>query len=516
MRKIYYYRLILSSLFLFPAVIGISQTEIASISGLSDTECIGSITLFQININSNTLADVDGMGDPSGITLIDNNPGDLITGIVGCFNCIPMGNGSVLIIINIGGGTPGTSVTFDLLLEDPNGFTFSNLSLLPNQGISFVPPILTYRFTVNVDGPPIVDIIPSDPLICNGASTVLTAVSTNGASITNYSWSAGNGDGSFQGNVNPGNSPVATVTDQDIYEVMASNMCGLMTPDFESVTVEAENTPVIDLTCTDNGDNSTTLKIDLLNNADNVTVEVFNEGNFYTDFSIPDGPGSVMTTIDNNVYFNQDFTVTASNGCGNSSNMEACPIMIPLPVELQYFQATRQENGILLEWATLTETNNDYFTIEKSFDGVSFEQVTTVPGMGTTLEPQQYVYLDQKAGEKSGNRNVLYYRLKQTDFDGTFTYSEIVAVNLPSKGALAVNRLWQENQTLVADLAVPFDTQLDLRLFNLDGRLLNYKRENVAGGNAQLKFDLIELPPGIYLISVNDGQQLITQKFLKK
>ncbi len=505
-----YFTIFLSSLFFLLGTItsfGQIQTRVVSVSNFSDIRCIGTSSLFLVELNPSDLADADGMGDPSGIELVDNNPGDMVNGAVGTlFN-------NIVVLIQVNGGTVGSTVTFDLILEDPDGF---QLPLPPGTNlVSFNPPIISYQFSIKIDGKPSAAILPADPVVCNGAPTTLTAVSTNGSTVTNYVWSANNGDGSFQGDVNPGNTPVATVTDGDTYEVLLSNNCP-NSQDFEATTVEENKTPVIDLTCTDNGNNTTTLTIDILNDATDVTVQVFNDGNPYSDFPNLDGPISVMELIDNNDFFDQDFTVNAENYCGTSSNTEACPIMTPLPVELQYFQANRKTEGVWLEWSTLTETNNEFFSIERSYDGITFDLIADIPGAGTTQLPQQYAYLDRGAGEKSGGQTVLYYRLKQTDFDGTFTYSKMVTVTLSSKSILAINRIWQETNTLVADLNLPSDTQLDARIFNLNGRLLKNRQMDLSEGNAQLHFNLGELPPGIYLFSINDGQQLITQKFLKR
>jgi hypothetical protein len=82
---------------------------------------------------------------------------------------------------------------------------------------------------------------------------------------------------------------------------------------------------------------------------------------------------------------------------------------------LLYFYGKKAENGVLLSWETATEINNDYFDVEWSMDGISFEKIGQVQGAGTTAEIQLHEFLHKKP--VNGNN---YYRLKQVDFDEKF------------------------------------------------------------------------------------------------
>ena len=96
----------------------------------------------------------------------------------------------------------------------------------------------------------------------------------------------------------------------------------------------------------------------------------------------------------------------------------------PLPIELLDFTAILSDNKVNLNWSTSTETNNKYFTVERSKDGVNFEFVAKVQGAGNSTTPKQYFTQDEKPYQR-----LSYYRLKQTDFDGQFKYSKIVPIN---------------------------------------------------------------------------------------
>jgi hypothetical protein len=97
----------------------------------------------------------------------------------------------------------------------------------------------------------------------------------------------------------------------------------------------------------------------------------------------------------------------------------------PLPIELLFFDAQLTKSKTVdLNWATASETNNDYFTIEKSTDGILFEKVADVSGAGNSRSKIQYNTLDTEPYQ-----GYFYYRLKQTDFDGKFVYSKLVAID---------------------------------------------------------------------------------------
>lgn len=95
----------------------------------------------------------------------------------------------------------------------------------------------------------------------------------------------------------------------------------------------------------------------------------------------------------------------------------------PLPVDLLYFRATSKKQTVALEWETASELNNDYFEVLRSEDGEEFETLKEVIGQGTKNTNTKYVEEDEKPLP-----GVAYYKLKQVDFDGKFTYSEIESV----------------------------------------------------------------------------------------
>lgn len=185
-------------------------------------------------------------------------------------------------------------------------------------------------------------------------------------------------------------------------------------------------------------------------------------------------------------------TITMPSACNSAGSCT-----LSLPVELTGFNGKAQKEGILLEWATASERNNHYFTLERSVDAVHFEALTQVSGAGTSTQTRQYQYLDQRPLP-----GLNYYRLRQTDLDGRETLLGIVAVELESDAkALRVfpnplnsEILFVSSENLEAGAA------LELMLTDLSGRLI--RQQNIEAGADASPFQLDGLAPGAYILLV--------------
>ncbi|NQZ75203.1 MAG: hypothetical protein HRT61_03685, partial [Ekhidna sp.] len=178
----------------------------------------------------------------------------------------------------------------------------------------------------------------------------------------------------------------------------------------------------------------------------------------------------------------------------------------PLPIELLFFEAAPDEKGnIQLNWATVTETDNDYFTIERSLDGVAFTELTEIAGAGNTTDERRYSYLDVRpyAGES-------FYRLKQTDFDGTFTYSHIIKVDVSNGvGEEPEFTLYPNPTTLQKGLDLSFvrlvpGEKVTISLISMEGKeVAGYVLDVDPSGRVEHHFDFeSETVKGNYLMSI--------------
>ena len=200
---------------------------------------------------------------------------------------------------------------------------------------------------------------------------------------------------------------------------------------------------------------------------------------------------------------------THQNGSGafNIDYYKVHSIATTLPVELLHFKGIFTQKGNLLTWATVSEKNNDHFDIERSTDAKTFSKIGVQKGYGTTSQAQNYDYLDTNpfAG-------VNYYRLKQVDTDGQFTYSKTVSVEM-GKRDKNINIF---PNPVSNDLTVVFDKNglytegvvSQLELYNLQGQLL--KQQPLEAGFDESKVSMQQFPAGVYMISLRQNGQIIS------
>jgi hypothetical protein len=171
----------------------------------------------------------------------------------------------------------------------------------------------------------------------------------------------------------------------------------------------------------------------------------------------------------------------------------------PLPVTLTGFEATPLFDHVRVSWQTSSELNNDFFTLERSPAGELFEELVRIPGAGTSPSAHDYVFEDW--WPVNGRS---FYRLKQTDFDGTFTYSEVVRVDLvlPPLQRVFPNPV-SEYAQFEMNGAQP-GRLYSLRIVDLNARQFG-SAEVVAddAGWLRAKLDFTQMPAGVYLIQTS-------------
>jgi hypothetical protein len=180
-----------------------------------------------------------------------------------------------------------------------------------------------------------------------------------------------------------------------------------------------------------------------------------------------------------------------------------------LPISLISFTGSRTQDGIKFNWATASEINNDYFTIEYSEDAENFLPLSNVQGSGTSNQRLDYETVAQDPGPSAR-----YFRLKQTDFDGAFTYSDVITID-PLSGVSAFNLVSVHNSEsgLTVTAEALSGTYL-AEVFGVDGAKL-YSVEVTPAGNT---IDLPYIPSkeGIYFLRLRQGEQAKTLSFFAK
>lgn len=171
-----------------------------------------------------------------------------------------------------------------------------------------------------------------------------------------------------------------------------------------------------------------------------------------------------------------------------------------VPVELISFNALFLENSVKLNWSTASETNSMGFEIERKSD-MSWERIGFIKGSGTKLMPTNYQFIDKLINIKTTK---VYYRIKQIDNDGSFTYSDEVEVELiPLNYSLKQNYPNPFNPTTVIEYSIPVKGNVVLTVYNILGqKLLQQTLKDVEPGYHKIEFNGSEFSSGIYIYSL--------------
>jgi hypothetical protein len=176
----------------------------------------------------------------------------------------------------------------------------------------------------------------------------------------------------------------------------------------------------------------------------------------------------------------------------------------PLPIELLGFSARYDgEKNVELVWATATEVNNDFFSVERSTDAVNFEELCRVKGAGTCLQKKMYGCVD--AEPKNG---ISYYRLKQMDFDRSFLYSQIEPVSIGQDEEIKVYP--NPNETGKLKIDAGSSKRVLVKVFDAVGKMV-CQLESAEGS---METDLAPFGKGIYMVCVIVNDKIITTKII--
>lgn len=196
----------------------------------------------------------------------------------------------------------------------------------------------------------------------------------------------------------------------------------------------------------------------------------------------------------------------SSAGTGGAGQV-VVTVTTVLPVVLVSFEAIMNAESVSLNWKTASELNNDKFIIETSTEGEVFNRIGEIDGAGTTTEPQDYTFTHH-----TPSAGVNYYRLKQVDFDGTFEYSKVIAINAPgSNDIFAFPNPAKDKITLQYDYSKGAG---NIQLYDALGRRIN---ASIAGYAGNYEVKLPEgLAKGTYWLKVERGGQVQTVPVVKE
>lgn len=190
----------------------------------------------------------------------------------------------------------------------------------------------------------------------------------------------------------------------------------------------------------------------------------------------------------------------------------------PLPVKLLGFGAVKQKDNVLVTWATASEVNNSHFEIERSVDGKNFEKAGEVKGAGNSSSRINYNFTDLQAKAAFAQSKVVYYRLKQVDLNGDFTYSSKVAVSDERNKAFEIVSVVPnpfDNQASVSFISPSTET-MTVEVIDAFGKLVfENKVQPIEGTNL---FDLsgTNLQSGVYFVRLTQAGETLHVKVVRQ
>lgn len=240
----------------------------------------------------------------------------------------------------------------------------------------------------------------------------------------------------------------------------------------------------------------------------------FNGGGFFTGYWLTTGdptiapgggvqPYGKTSSLSNAIFVGGWYSKTTEFSMTSGTSGVYVNVQTPLPVTWLNVSANKNNNGTVnINWATASEINNDFFTVEKSFDNRNFVAIAKINGAGNKNSISKYAIEDGNPGS-----GTIYYRIKQTDFNGEFDYSSVVAVNTGK----VINNLNVSPNPAVSDITVSWDSpikeQLTLQIADMNGSVLVNEVLPFGSNVATIKLD--NLSSGLYFIHVISTNDLV-------
>ena len=247
-----------------------------------------------------------------------------------------------------------------------------------------------------------------------------------------------------------------------------------------------------------------TLRIAYVSGTQTFTATILNAAATVTYGTISHSPVDPMTVFGTNTPY---FGFTASTGGLNNVQIGCLAADFILPITLANIDITCESGRVDLDWATASEINNDYFTIERSDDGVNFEPMATILGAGNSNSVLNYSWIDT-----SPLNTVGYYRLKQTDFNGEYSYSDVLATRCKSNNEISIYPN-PSRGSFTFDYFSSKEEDLRVEIYSISGQLILEKIFNeMPEGDSKRNMVIEELSNGVYFVNFVTDNKVVTHK----
>ncbi len=202
---------------------------------------------------------------------------------------------------------------------------------------------------------------------------------------------------------------------------------------------------------------------------------------------------------------NDDGTWTTT-GSTTSSNPGSLAGDDGLPIELLSFTAKSNHSNIEISWQTASEVNNNYFVLESSSEGINFDDLTQVSGAGNSNEIKNYSFTDNRV-----HSGIVYYRLKQVDYDGKFTYSKIISAN-NSLNKLTLNNVYTDDSKLLLNIDNTQNSMAEVEIIDVTGRVIKTFNLQLIKGQSNYSLFIGYHLTGVYMIKIENLTTSIIRK----
>lgn len=219
---------------------------------------------------------------------------------------------------------------------------------------------------------------------------------------------------------------------------------------------------------------------------------------------------SAQTEGVSNLRFRFGYVSDVNHNCTAAPNFRMDDFTVgqnaSLPVTLLDFNATLIDGKVQLSWATATEQQSDRFALERSRNGITFEEIASIKAAGTSYETNTYTFRDEQPLPGSN-----YYRLRQVDFDGKYEYGPVKTVKVGGGPQVSLSPV-PAREILTLSLEGSFDADANWNIIDLQGN--SQLRGLLPAETTALDIPVAGLPPGMYFLQVVSGVEVVCVCFL--
>lgn len=217
------------------------------------------------------------------------------------------------------------------------------------------------------------------------------------------------------------------------------------------------------------------------------------------------GGSSGTTNSSSMVNFLPNGATSGGNGTIATSPGNPYSGIVTLPIELKSFSGKVNDGTIQLNWVTSAEINNEYFTLERSIDGMNYTTLGNVQGAGNSTQDKNYSYSDD--GPTEGDN---YYRLSQTDYDGKSETFPPIHLKFENKNSTELVFQAGPNpfsERMKIDYETKKETPVEFQLYSISGQLVRTAKEYSGNGMNSFQWEeLADLPKGTYILILLNGE----------